>query len=246
MTVSMDRRTFLSLAAAPLVVGCGRVDTTAPAPSASSVATATAPIRVEVFHDLVCPWCRIGLHNLGVAIDGWSGSAVEVVLRPYLLEPETPPEGVDLRARLQRKYGTPSEQMFARVTAAGAKAGVRFDWEKVRIMPATAKGHALLGWAPREKQRALLDALHHAYFEEGANIGDELALASIAARVGLDGDAVRAAVSDAARIADVRSTAQTASAQGIDGVPHFRFGAQRLHGAQPPEALRSALAQSAG
>ena len=245
----MDRRTFLSLAAVPLAAGCGRADSAAPAQAASSAATTTpaaAAIRVEVWHDLVCPWCRIGLHNLGVAIDGWSGPAVEIVHRPYLLEPDAPPEGVDLRARLQSKYGVPPEQMFARVSAAGAKAGVRFDWEKVRIGPATTKAHALLGWAPREKQRALLEALHRAYFEEGANIGDDVALASIAARVGLDGDAVRAAAGDAARIADVRRAAEAASAQGIDGVPHFRFGARRLHGAQPPEALRAALSQSAG
>ncbi|MFT3769063.1 MAG: DsbA family oxidoreductase [Minicystis sp.] len=252
----MRRRMFLSLAAAPLAAACSRAETAVPgATGAAGTTTAAGPVasaaamRVEVWHDLVCPWCRIGLHNLGVALDAWSGPAVEVVLRPYLLEPDAPPAGFDLRERLQKKLGAPPEQAFARVSEAGAKYGVRFDWEKVRVSPATAKGHALLAWAPREKQRAVLEVLHHVHFEDGANLGDDAVLVQIAKGAGLDGDAARAAVNDAARIAEVRAGARAASSLGIDGVPHFRFGARRLHGAQSPEALRAAiegLARSAG
>jgi predicted DsbA family dithiol-disulfide isomerase len=128
--------------------------------------------------------------------------------------------------------------MFARVTQAGARYGVRFDWEQVRRAPDTAPAHALLDAAPAEKRRALLEALHHAYFLRGENIGDPAVLASLAVDV--------SPARDAARLADVRARAARASAEGIRGVPHFRFGGARsLHGAQSPEALRQALQATA-
>ncbi len=224
------------IAGASALAGCNMKNASPPAP-------ATAALKVEVWHDLICPWCYIGLHNLGRALDGWQGPAVEVALHPYLLNPDMPPEGRDLRADLARKYpqATPDE-MFARVTQAGAAHGVRFDWDKVRTAPDTAPGHALIAAAPAGRWRALVEALHHAYFQRGENLGDAGVLAAVAASAGVDA----ATSADPVRLAEVRARAARATAAGLRGVPHFRVGAQTLHGAQSPEALRRALQAAAG
>lgn len=199
-------------------------------------------LRVEVTHDTVCPWCRIGCHNLHVALDALGPREVEVVYRPYLLEPDLPPQGADLRERLGKKYGPERvASMFTGVTQAGAKYGVRFDFDRVRVAPQTAPSHALIAWAPEGRRRALVTAIHLAYFEQGENIGDPAVLASLARGVGLDADAALAAARDAARLASVRQLATAAQSGGVRGVPHFVIGARELHGAQSPEALREAM-----
>jgi predicted DsbA family dithiol-disulfide isomerase len=232
----LGRRDFLvSVGLGAVGLACTKPSSSTPAPSSKT----TAALRVEVWHDTVCPWCRIGCHNLGTVLDGWSGPPVELVLHPFLLNPETPPEGHDLRAHLSEKYGIPAEQAFGRVTQAGARYGVTFNWDKVRIGPATAKSHALLASAPKEKQRPLLGAIHRAYFEEGQNLGDTAVLVAIGKSVGLNG--VEAVVNDAARIAAIREQARSASMAGISGVPHFRFGVREVNGAVGPDALRQAL-----
>jgi predicted DsbA family dithiol-disulfide isomerase len=214
----------------------------------AGVASAAAPaaqatrLQIDVWHDMSCPWCRIGLHNLGQVLSAWSGPPVALLLHPFLLEPDAPAEGTDLRAVLTAKYGNASvEQMFSRVTQAGAQYGVRFNWDKVRIAPQTAAAHALLMAAPAERQRALLEALHRAYFEQGLNIGEVQVLASAAEAVGLTAEFARSIATDPKRLSDVRAQAAWASSSGVRGVPYFQIGGQTLQGARAPEELQAAL-----
>jgi predicted DsbA family dithiol-disulfide isomerase len=195
-----------------------------------------------VTHDTVCPWCRIGCHNLHAALDALGPREVEVIYHPYLLEPDLPPQGADLRERLGKKYGAERvASMFTGVTQAGATYGVRFDFDRVRIQPQTAPSHALIDWAPPAQRRALVTALHLAYFEQGENIGDPAALAAIARGVGLDAAAALSAARDTGRLASVRQRASSAQSAGMRGVPHFVIGTRELHGAQSLEALREAM-----
>lgn len=210
-----------------------------------------ARVTIEVWHDVVCPWCRIGLHNLEGVLDGWeragTGVAVDVVVHPYLLDPDVPAGGEDLRERLAGKYGAERvEAMFARVASAGASQGVEFKWDRVQKAPNTVPGHALVAFAPADKRFAILEALHRAYFEEGLDIGDATILEAIAKGVGLDPAAARAAVTDPARIAAVRAEAEQANVRGIRGVPHFVIGGRDLHGAQDKITFRAALDEAAG
>lgn len=200
-------------------------------------------VRVDVWHDTVCPWCRIGLHNLDTVVAASKDVRVEVVHHAFLLDPETPPGGRDFRAHLGAKFGGVDrlEPMFQRVSAAGAPYGVRFAWDKVRVSPDTTTSHSLIAWAPVERRAALVDAIHKAHFEDGLDIGDVEVLASLAKSAGLDADAARAAMKDSARREATRSEALAAANQGITGVPHFVIGAQQLNGAQSPEALAAAI-----
>lgn len=220
------------------LAGCSR--SAAPAEPAREQAPA---VRVEVWHDTVCPWCRIGLHNLETVLASWDGPRIEVVHKAYLLEPNMPPEGVDMHAHMARKMGGEERvaAAHARVTEAGARHGVRFDFGKMTRSPATAPSHALVDWAPPEKRGAVIAGIHRAHFEEGRYIGDAEVLASVAADAGLDPAAARAAVTDPARLARVREEAASGAQAGVRGVPHFVIGGQVLRGAQPPEAIRQAL-----
>lgn len=203
-------------------------------------------MRVDVWHDTVCPWCRIGLHNLDTVVKSETKVKVEVVHHAFLLQPDAPAEGVDLRAHLRERYGLADvEQMFGRVSQFGEPFGVKFRWDLVTRMPNTAASHALLAWAPAAQKQALLDALHRAYFEEGRDLGDVEVLVALATSVGLEGAGARAAVTSPEGLAAVRASAREASQQGITGVPFFVIAGSALNGAKSPEQLRQAIAQAA-
>ncbi|MFO0626529.1 MAG: DsbA family oxidoreductase [Polyangiales bacterium] len=239
MPVPFDRRAMLSLLGASALAACRSAEPDAPPPLPPP---APRPRRVEVWHDTVCPWCRIGVHNLEIAVDLWRGPSFEVVFRPYLLEPDAPPEGADLREHLGRKYGAARvPAMFEDVSRAGAGYGVRFDWNRVRRAPNTVGSHALLAEASDLRRRPLIDALHRAYFEEGADIGDPEKLVSIATTAGLDAAAARRAVTNEAARATVRREAAAARARGIRAVPHFVIGDRTLTGARPHEDFFAAM-----
>lgn len=217
---------------AMLVMGC----------AVKPQAPALPVVKVEVWHDTVCPWCRIGLHNLEAAAAQATTAKVEIVHHAFLLEPDAPAEGVDLRARLGGKYGADRiDAMFARVTQIGASYGVRFNWEAVKVAPNSAPSHALIDWAPADKRAAVIAGIHRAYFENGQNLGDAAVLGGIAREAGLDEAAARTAVTDAGRLAAVRTAAEDATRRGITGVPFFVIGGRTLNGAQSPEDLRAAL-----
>ncbi len=204
-------------------------------------------VRVDVWHDTVCPWCRIGLHNLEAAVKAQPGVKVEVVHHPFLLQPDAPLQGVDLREHLAQKYGlTDVNQMFSRVSQVGAQYGVTFRWDLVRRMPNTAASHALLTWAPAEAKGRVLEGLHRAYFDEGRDIGDVEVLVVIATSAGLEAVAARKVMTDSQALLAVQRSAQEASQQGVNGVPYFLVGGVALNGAQSPERLGQAIAQAAG
>jgi predicted DsbA family dithiol-disulfide isomerase len=239
MPVSLDRRALLALLGASTLAACRSAEPDAPPPLPPP---APRPLRIEVWHDTVCPWCRIGVHNLGIAVDLWRGPTFQVVFRPYLLEPDAPPEGADLREQLGRKYGADRVPgMFERVSRAGAGYGITFAWDRVRRAPNTVGSHALIAHAPEARRRAVVDGLHRAYFEEGRDIGSAEVLVAIATTAGLDGAAARRAVSDAGGLATVRREAAAASARGIRAVPHFVIGDRTLSGARPHEDFFSAM-----
>lgn len=238
----MERRAWMKLLGAAALASCQAEPAARARPAVTPTPSAPPALRVEVWHDVVCPWCRIGLRNLSVALDGWRGPAVAAVYHPFLLEPDAPPGGYDLREQLGRKYGAERvPSMFDRVTAEGASYGVRFAWDRVRRSPPTAPAHALVDWAADDRRRDLVERVHRAYFEQGRDLGDASVLASLATEAGLDAGAARAAVTDPARVAGVRRRAAEASARGISGVPHYVIGAQTLQGAQSPEAIRAAI-----
>lgn len=202
-------------------------------------------IKIDVFSDIVCPWCLIGSVRLdrAIAASGIPDAEIDLVYHPFLLRPDTPPEGYDLRAELQRKYGVDPRQMFARVEAAAQESGIDLDLSKQpRIYP-TLAGHTLLRHA-RDKgtQRALAKALFDAYFLEARNIADEDVLVSVATQHGFAPEEVRAVVADPRELQRTQLDIGMGSSIGIRGVPYFVFEQSfALSGAQPERVFIDAL-----
>lgn len=200
-------------------------------------------IAIDVVSDVVCPWCLIGVRRLELALEQLPNVQAEVRFHPFLLDPSTPDEGVDLRERLRSKYGIPAERMFERVEAAARESGIPLDFEKVRRSVATTRAHTLLRHAlARGTQRALKKALLAAYFLEGRDVGDVDVLVEIASAHGFDADEARALLRDDQELRATREAASAMAARGISGVPFFILGQRlALSGAQPVETMKAAI-----
>ncbi len=220
-----------------------------------SEAPAETGVVVNLVADFVCPWCLIGSTRLDQAIAELGKTVllpeVRVVHQPFLLEPDAPAEGRNLRAHLRAKYGADPETLFTRVAEAAKDSGILLDFSRVETIPSTLKAHALAQHAlDVGTQRAFVKDLYEAYFSEGKDLGSDDVLLAIAERHGLGADTVKAILSDPGEIAETRAESRAAREQGITGVPFFVFdGRFAVSGAQPVailvEALRRSLPASA-
>jgi predicted DsbA family dithiol-disulfide isomerase len=204
-------------------------------------------VRIDVWSDVVCPWCHIGLANLDLAIAGFEhADQVEVVLHSFQLDPNAVSEPAGTHTQLlAEKYGTSVSEMRARqarIVSLGADRGLDFRFDSVQ-RGNTFDAHRLLHLArERGRQRQLKDQLGRAYFTEGEPIGERDALRRAAVAVGLDGDEVDAVLTSDRYADDVKADIEAARRIGITGVPFFvaddHLGAS---GAQPPEVLGQLL-----
>ena len=202
-------------------------------------------MRIEVWADVVCPWCWIGERRLYAALAQRPDVLPEVVWRPFQLQPDMPPEGRSWDYVVRSKFGGPerARAMFAHVAAAGAADGVEFDFDAIASAPNTRDAHRLVLLAQEAGiGREMAEALFSACFAEGRDVGKADVLADVGARVGLDrGVVARFLGGDRlARVVD-ESQAQ-AAALGIDGVPFFVLdGRYAFSGAQPLETFVAVL-----
>ncbi|WP_432835536.1 DsbA family oxidoreductase [Dactylosporangium sp. CA-092794] len=205
-------------------------------------------IQIEVWSDIVCPWCYIGKRRLERALEGFDGE-VSVEWRSFQLDPSTPigdsrPVGESLAAR-KGLSAAQVQGMFAHVTGIAAQEGLRYDFGRARTAN-TLDAHRLLQFAKvNGHQPELKERLMKAYFTEGADVADHATLASLAGEAGLDEVAAKQALADGSYAAEVQADFAQARAYGINGVPFFVFD-QRIgvSGAQPLEVFAQALQQS--
>jgi predicted DsbA family dithiol-disulfide isomerase len=211
-------------------------------------------VKVEIWSDVVCPWCAIGRQRFRAALAGFPHrDDVEVRWRSFELDPTAPREqpAGDRNQRLADKYGFGVErarEMHAQMTETAAADGLDFDFDTVRDGN-TFDAHRLLHLAYESGGPALQDAvkerLFRATFTEGERIGDPETLVRLAAEAGVDADESRAVLAGDRFAADVREDQAQARRYGISGVPFFvideRYG---VSGAQPADALREVLDQA--
>lgn len=198
---------------------------------------------IDLYADLVCPWCYIGSERLDQAV---AGTDVEIRHKPFMLQPGTPAEGVDIPEMLRKKYRADPAQMFARVEAAARESGQTLDLSRQPRSYPTARAHTLLRHAAaRGTQRALARALYQANFDEGRNIADVGVLAELAAPHGFTAAEVESLLTSEAELAATSAAVLEAAQLGIRGVPFFVFaGKLAVSGAQPVAVLREALAEA--
>ncbi|MCX6500946.1 MAG: DsbA family oxidoreductase [Microbacterium sp.] len=212
----------------------------------------TDPIKIDVWSDVVCPWCYIGKRNLetGLAEAAQDDDAPDVVVtfHSYELSPDTPTDYVGTeRDYLVENKGMPAadvEQMLAHVTGVAAQAGLHYDFSMVKPT-GTVKAHELLHFAKDQgRQHEMKERLLAAHFTEGRHVGQLDELVALAGEVGLDEAATREALESERYLAAVRTDQKQASAYGISGVPFFVIdGKYGVSGAQPPAAFTQIVRQ---
>jgi predicted DsbA family dithiol-disulfide isomerase len=204
-------------------------------------------LTVEIWSDVVCPWCYIGKRRFETALARFEHrDAVTVTWRSFELDPSSPRTAVQtVREMLAQKYGVSLEQadaMQERVTRLAAEEGLAYRLDLTKRTN-TFDAHRLIHFAESQgRQDAMKERLMKAYFTEGAAPGDVETLVGLAAEAGLDPAAARAVLEANTYADDVRADEKRAVDLGIRGVPFFlaggKFGAS---GAQAPETLLGLL-----
>jgi predicted DsbA family dithiol-disulfide isomerase len=209
-------------------------------------------VSIDIVSDVVCPWCYLGKARLDQAIaDVASELQVAVQWRPYQLNPDLPPEGVDHKQHLAAKLGGQAavDKAHETLKALGNADGIAFDFDAVKISPNTLDAHRLIRWAATNgevTQSAVVSLLFKANFEDGRNVGDQAVLLDIAAEAGLDRPVIAALLNSDADKDAVKEEIGMAREMGVTGVPCFILDGQyAVMGAQSVEVLSNALREIA-
>jgi len=208
-------------------------------------------MRVEIWSDVICPWCYIGKRRFEQALAQYEGrDRVEVVWRSYELDPNAPAQYPGtLNEMLAQKYKVSpqqAEEMNARVSGLAREAGL--DYRLADARPGnTLDAHRLLHFAAsRQAGDAAIERLMHAYFCESFPVGDRAALARLAPEFGIPEADALAMLQSGDLIDAVRADETQAAAYGITGVPFFVLdGRLGVSGAQAVETFLQALRQAA-
>lgn len=217
--------------------------------------SAPQALTIDIWSDVMCPWCLIGYGQLTRALAELEGEiAADIRWRPFELNPDMPREGEEQEAHLRRKYGRPAEEgarIRGQMKAIAEDAGVSLSWEGEGEAPPammwnTRDAHKLLTFALQEAgpevQTALKLALFRAHFNERRPLGDRAVLLDIAAAAGLHREAAKAALDDPALEARVIAEEQQAWDMNISGVPAMVVeGKFLIPGAQGREVYVTAL-----
>jgi predicted DsbA family dithiol-disulfide isomerase len=209
-------------------------------------------MRIDIWSDVVCPWCYIGKRRLEEVLSSFPHvDEVEVVYRSFELDPTAPQEGTEsVVDALTRKYGPGSDQMMDRVAHVAAEVGLRFDYAHAthtKTIDAHRLLHLALDVAGPEGQRALKEALLDAYFGHGRSMGDHAVLRDVAVGTGLPVERVEAVLRTDEYAAEVQADLDQARAYGISGVPFFVVDSKyAVSGAQPTELFTQLLERAWG
>ncbi len=207
-------------------------------------------VAIDVWSDVVCPWCWIGKRRLERALAGRRDVAASIRWRAFLLNPSMPPSGMDRQAYLAAKFGGTdgARSVYARIEAAGAEEGLPFRFDRIGRMPSTWDAHRLLFWAGSTgRQDALSETLFDTFFCRGDDLGDHGVLLDAAIRSGLNRGIADAVLSSGRFRQEVEAEDQALRTAGGAGVPFFTF-AERLAvpGAASPEVFLQVLEQICG
>ena len=205
-------------------------------------------LHVDVYFDLVCPWCLIGKQHLRRALaqldDSHPDVRVQVLWHSVQLVQDVPDHGWPFIEFYERRLGgrRQAQARQSQVVAAAAHAGAAIDFSRIVTFPNTAKAHRLVALGQRKLdsvcQDRLLDRLFAAYFQRGEDLGDTRTLAAIAAELGLEPAATAVALADGTAVCEPIAA---------PGVPYFVFNRRfALSGAQAPDVLHACMREAIG
>jgi predicted DsbA family dithiol-disulfide isomerase len=201
-------------------------------------------VDIDIYSDIVCPWCYIGKRRLDLALAGYDGE-VNVRYRPFQLDPSTPHEPRPLLAWLGPKFGgeARANAVTAHTTSVAAGDGIEMNFDRA-IINNSFDAHRLVWFATRAGVGPrVAETLHKAHFTDGLDIGSHEVLAAVAASAGLDAVSFLASPEG---VDEVRAEISDAYDLGIQSVPTFVFaGKYAVSGAQDPATLRATLEEVA-
>ena len=204
-------------------------------------------LTLDVFSDVVCPFCFIGRRKLQRALAEEPADAVDVRWRAFQLNPEMPPEGSNHREMLIGKFGSAEavDAAHERIAEMGREVGIAFDFAAAERVPNTFLAHRAIALAAREgRADDAVEACFRAHFERGMDIGDAAQLVPLlVAEAGMDADALWAALDAGEGGQEVEQDLVLAQQAGIHAVPCFIAGERvALSGAHEPALLRKLFA----
>ncbi|MBH0176520.1 MAG: DsbA family oxidoreductase [Nitrospira sp.] len=202
-----------------------------------------AALHIDIYSDVICPWCYVGKRRLERALAQLDGAVqAHVCWRPFQLNPTMPKEGIDRKTYLEAKFGSLSifEEMEHRFLEAGSIEHISFAFQKMAVTPNTFLAHRLIWYAGQQGcQNEIVNQLFKGYFEEGLDIGSAPVLVALADRTGLRAGQFLTSEEGAA---EVKAEELGGHKLGIRAVPYFRFNkADSISGAHPVEVFVSAF-----
>ena len=211
-------------------------------------------LHIEMVSDLACPWCWVGLRRMRAAIASVPELDVQLLFRPFELDPTLPPAGTEYKAYMKDRFGSDqgrekANQMRDLLIQYGQDEGIPFHFEAIDWRPNSFDAHRLVHWAQGQNLGIeAKEALFEAYFSKGLNIGDKEVLITLAAKIGLDANIISDLLASDADVEHVRQEQNLFRQMGINGVPTFIAHRQiAVQGAETAEKfarfLRTAAAQ---
>lgn len=205
----------------------------------------TAPIKLDVLSDPICPWCYIGKTHLDKALAAEEDHPFVIEWHPFQLNPDMPEDGMDRRTYLENKFGGKDGaiRVYGQIAQHAEDAGIEIDFAAIKKTPNTVNAHRLIHWAGIEgKQNDVVDALFSAYFKEGRDIGDIETLADIADNAGMDAAVVTRLLKSDEDKQSIRDRDAHSRQMGVNSVPTFIVGSRHaVPGAQPPELWQKVI-----
>ena len=204
-----------------------------------------ARLMIEVVHDLVCPWCYLGVQRLLRTLHRRPDIATTLAWHPFLLNPDMPRLGMARSDYVVRKFGGEerARRLYASIAEIGRAEGLTFRFERIRRTPSSVDAHRLVRFAAREgRADEMAMALFAAHFTEGLDIGDIFVLTALAGSAGLDMAAARDFLEGDAEFDAIHAENLRAHRLGINGVPCFVLGGRHaIAGAQEAEVIERLL-----
>ena len=203
----------------------------------------TTQIDVEIFADIICPWCYIGKTRLDQAFSQRPSLKPVYRWRSFLLNPSMPAEGMSRQAYLTAKFGHAASAVYGRIAMAGLDAGIEFQFSKIQRTPDTRPIHRLL-LAAGDKSEMLADQFYKAYFLNGLDIGEVNVQNEILKSCELERQTLSPNLTAAAN--QLETDLHDCHTLAIEGVPMIIFnGSLSLAGAYPPDILLNVIDSAA-
>lgn len=203
-------------------------------------------MKVEIYSDIACPWCYVGERRFARALASFpQADHVQVVFRPYQLDPTLPDDPVPVTERLREKFGARTDAVTQHVESVAAEEGLDLRFDRAQAVN-TLTAHRLLRLAEREfgpeVQRSLAETLFQAHFTDGGNVADAELLTELAVSAGLERERVTTYLASDEGLLEVQDEIVRAQRLGIRAVPTFVVnGKYAVQGAQPAPAFLQLL-----